>query len=83
MNKEPSGKRGGQLNFNTAVGMVAVAAIGWVGTSVTKLGDSMGKMREDMARITASIDYQDRQAVAVEKRVTLVEAIIGVKPKQP
>jgi len=74
--KEPKGKTGGQFNFNTLVGIVCTGLVLWVGSSVSKL-------REDMVKVTTSMDYIDKAAAAVERRVVVIEGLLGLKPKQP
>ncbi len=76
MSKEPSGKRVGQLNFNTVIGMVAVGAIGWIGTLVTKTNDKV-------TRIEAMMEFRSEQIVEIRKDIAVLQGIMGLKPKQP
>lgn len=74
--KEPQGKKAGQLNFNTVIGIVAVATIGWVGNTLTKVNDKV-------MRIETLMEVRSEQIAADEKRLVTIEALMGLRPKQP
>ena len=63
-----------QFNFNSLVGIVCTGVVLWVGNSVQKLN-------EKMVRVEEKLETREKQAAEVDKRITIVEAVIGVRPK--
>ncbi len=54
-------KSEGQFNFNTVVGVIVLACIGWVATSVSSTKDSVTKITTQLPFVTQSIDDVKKQ----------------------
>ena len=63
-----------QINFNTWLMIVALAALGWIGNTVVKVN-------EKVTRMEAQQEIRVQMEESRDKRLSVVEAIIGVKPK--
>jgi len=75
--KEPSGRKGGgQLNFNTLVGAITMAVVLWFGNKVSTMSDKM-------TRIETLMEIRSEQMAGMDKRVSVVEGVLGLKPKSP
>lgn len=53
--RDRESKKGEQLNFNTVVGLIAVAAIGWVGTKTAATSEAVTKIETTMPFVTQSV----------------------------
>lgn len=67
-------KKSSQFNFNSFMLAVAIAAIGWNGTTTLKLV-------EKMSRVETLLELGSTSSASVEKRVIALEGLLGVRPK--
>jgi hypothetical protein len=67
-------KNGSGANFNSLLLLVAIAVLTWNGSATVEL------VRK-MARVETLIEGQQERFRDDERRLGLVEAIVGIKPK--
>ncbi len=67
-------KNGSGANFNSLLLLVAIAVLTWNGSATVDL------VRK-MARVETLIEGQQERFKENERRLGLVEAIVGIKPK--
>jgi hypothetical protein len=67
-------KNGSGANFNSLLLLIAIAVLTWNGTATVDL------VRK-MARVETLIEGQQERFREAERRIGLVEAIVGIKPK--
>jgi len=67
-------KNGSGANFNSLLMVIAIGALGWNGAATMTL-------IQKVARLESTIEIRMEEFKSVEKRVSTVEAIVGIKPK--
>jgi hypothetical protein len=67
-------KNSSGANFNSLLLLVAIAVLTWNGSATVELV-------KKMARVETLIEGQQERFREAERRIGLVEAIVGIKPK--
>ena len=62
------------VNFNSLLGIIAIGATGWVGSTTFDLS-------KKMSRVETLLEVRSEQAASMERRVLSIEAALGIKPK--
>jgi len=63
-----------QVNFNSLLMFIALAAIGWNGSTTLELS-------KKMTRVETLMEISGKQSDEAERRLRAIEAVVGLKPK--
>ncbi len=69
-----SEKKINPVNLNTLLMFIAIGAIGWNGSATMRLV-------EKMSRVETLMEVRAAESLAVERRIVVVEGLLGVRPK--
>lgn len=70
-----------QLNFNTVIGIIALAVIGWVGTRTQGNNDSLTKIETQLPYVNASVSKLEAQLGLLVTRAELESKFNDVAAK--